>query len=261
MARIVANMATFPKRVEVLPKAVKSVLPQVDVLNLVLNDFDSVPDWIAAEGKINAVIPAADTKDTGKFLVPVAADDWLFTVDDDIVYPADYVVESIRQMETLARTDVIGGYHGSIYRKPRMLPANPRVRRWFGINPNYLATSRRALNFFDGLRHATVVHQLGTGTCMMRGRHAPVFADVKDAQRFIDVRFARRCFERGLQLVCLPRVKGWMAEAQPETGESIFDTFTQSCPAHVTQEIYDFAFKMIGAGEQPATRTGGIAEA
>lgn len=86
-----AHMASFPKRKELMLANMQAILPQVDRLYLVLNEYTAIPDEIAGNDKIEAVIPEVDLKDVGKFYFQPEPDDFVFTMDDDLVFPPDYV--------------------------------------------------------------------------------------------------------------------------------------------------------------------------
>ena len=249
---IVGNMATYPARASVLQASVLSIIDQVDVLNVILNEYTTEPGWLRDYPRASAIIPSADTKDTGKFWCAAPSpNDWLFTLDDDIIYPPDYVTRTLDQMVSLDLGDFVGGYHGSIYRRPRLLPSNPRLRRLLLADPNYIVSARDDYCYWEAHERATIVEQIGTGTSVMRARHAPPYSAVGTAQRFIDVRFARWCHQQGVSIVCLARPAGWLREAGPMTGDSIFRSFTLERPAHVADEIRRFAHRVPNAG-QPA---------
>lgn len=243
-------LATYPPRAETLRAAVDSIAGQLDHLTLVLNDYDHVPDWVG--GNVSAVIPDVDTKDTGKYML--AGDDgWLFTLDDDIVYPPDYVACSLAGMrlaaDRLGTTRLLGGFLGWTYRRARILPWR-WARRLLRFRPDYIVNSTEGVDFRDGLEHAQIVEGLGTGVSVMRAVDAPPFAFVRDAQRFIDVRLASWCQRQGILQVCLPRSDHWLRDAHHGVqGETIFDSFTQHPPAHVADEVWQFAFRAPRRGE------------
>ena len=250
---IVGVLATYPARADTLRAAVDSVAPQLDRLTLVLNDHAAVPDWVAGHPNVVPVIPEADTKDTGKFIgIPEGAE-WLFTLDDDIVYPPDYVARTLagigRAVAALGGARVMGGYHGLTYRRARFLGAR-WLRRLIGYNPHYIANSADTRDFRRALSRACIVENLGTGVAALRAEDAPPFAAVRDAQRYIDVRLASWCHANGIVQVCLPRPDGWLRDAHSgEQAESIFADFTPGAPAHVADEIWRFAFRNPRRGE------------
>lgn len=236
-----ATLATYPPRVENLRTVIAALSPQVDRLRIILNEFREVPRICNEFNNVEPIIPEYDTKDTGKFLFSPEPDDWLFTVDDDIFYPSDYVVRSIAALESTGVKNAIGGYHGSIYTRHRYL--NYRfLRKILRRNPNFIVGHRNIFGFSFELQEAMYVNQLGTGVALMRGRDVPPFNTVSHGQRFIDVAAARWWFETGHPLICLPRPAEWITEREP-TGETIIGSFTSHNPAHVADEIYGFAYR------------------
>lgn len=243
---IVGTMTTFPARAGTVPAAVASIAPQLDRLNLVLNEHAEVPGWAQEVPNLVPVLPEQDTKDTGKFLVPAEAKDWLFTLDDDIVYPPDYVARTLEMVEALGPSRFMVGYHGAIYRKPRYIRWD-FLRRLLGRDLNYVVNSRDIFNLGEALDRAMVVDELGTGVALMRGADVPPFAQVRDAQRFIDARVARWCHEQGIARVCLPRTAGWLVHLDLE--ESIFIDYTLNKPPEVAAEIRAYAFRDRAVGK------------
>ena len=248
MSKIIATMATYPGRSDVVEQAAASMAGQVDTLNLVLNEYPSVPEWVGKYPSINAVIPEIDTKDTGKFLIPVVERDWLFTIDDDIAYPLDYVKKSLESFQTLGTSNVICGYHGTVYRRPRYLPSNRNIRKLLGVDPNYIVSSLSQFSLFEELGKNHNVDELGTGTTFSRGKDVPPFSIVQTAQRFIDVRVAKWAHQTGRKMICLSHLAQWLKPIGEPDASSIYHSFTVSRPEHVAREIESFAFRNKGAG-------------
>jgi hypothetical protein len=96
-----AQMATFPARQDIMLQTVASISQQVDHLYICLNEFTQIPVELARIKNVTAVIPATDLKDLGKFYFRPNADDIVFTIDDDIIYPASYVVEALRIIDAV----------------------------------------------------------------------------------------------------------------------------------------------------------------
>ena len=96
-----AHLATFPIRAGILMQTVATILPQVDRLCICLNEYDAIPPELADHDRIEAMIPDRDLKDAGKFAFDVAPDDFVFSIDDDILYPADYVARTLRVFDSL----------------------------------------------------------------------------------------------------------------------------------------------------------------
>lgn len=249
---IVANLATYPKRLDFMPRVVAALAPQVDRLNVVLNEFRSVPDSIQGYANVNPIIPDHDTKDAGKFYPDVSGTDYLFYVDDDILYPADYVSASIAKMKALGPGKWLGGYHGSIYIRPRLSLSGPSLGQQlrdlarFHLKPERIALFQTYLHF--GVTHDRPIYvdQIGSGAAVILAAHAPSYDYMRTGQKFVDVRLAKWCFEQGIARVSLPRQAAWLRPSDAEGvtfEETIMGDFTMHHHAHVAQEIRTFAYK------------------
>ncbi|MBL3551092.1 hypothetical protein [Rhodovulum sulfidophilum] len=245
---IVGTMATYPPRQRSMLATVARIAPQLDVLNVVLNQYASVPPELLSFGNVNAIRPEEDTKDTGKFLPDHRGAGWVFLLDDDIAYPETYVKDSVAAMQALGPGRLVGGYCGAVYRKPQM-----RQKTLSGLNRYRKELFRRrgevrdSLKLDAGFRQAIVADELGTGVMIARPEHLPDFESVRSAQKFIDVRMARWCFEKGITQVCLPRPAGYLRALEHE--ESIHTGFTAKRHAAVTREIQEYALKNPRAGQ------------
>ena len=243
---IVANLATYPPRESNLAAVVKAILPQVDRLNIVLNQYNAPLPAFEGEAKITQLIPQEDQKDVGKFYPDVSGADWVFMIDDDMIYPADFVARSITAMETLGTGRYLGGYHGSLYYEPSFTLSPKALLKYLRYKPDNIADYRRPFRFYEGLAAPTIVDQIATNAALMRGADFPPHSFMAGSQKFVDVRLARWCFEQGIRPVCLPREAGWLGEVRFD--ETIFHGFTRQNSAHVANEIWTYALKVPGRG-------------
>lgn len=248
---IVANMATFPAREEILKGAIFKLSPQVDALNVVLNEFSLIPEWIKEYKNVNVRIPDQDHKDIGKFLPEVAGDDVVLLVDDDLHYPEDYVknmIHAANESGVLEGCGGFGGLHGTVYTKisdgitPRLL-----ARTVLNLHLR-VGTLRQTYNYWDGLSVATRVDQIGTGTAIFPGRLMPPFEFMRSGQRRADVRLARWAFEKQIPVICLPRPDRWLLGAEHDL--TIYESYTARMPKELSNEIKSFAFKTPGRGKE-----------
>jgi hypothetical protein len=217
-----AVMATYPGRAEQMPRAVASLLDQVDQLAVVLNEYEDVPPILLGEEKLRPLIPSRNTWDVGKFCVRPPEDGLVFLVDDDIVYPPDYCDGLTRAHEALAPTQTIVGVHGVIY-----------PEYWDGA-----VQSRLVMTFNKALEKSMFVNQLGTGTVAFHSSLYPHLEEMASAARFVDVRFAKLAYERGVPMVCIRRPAGWLK--QIDVQESVYTTFTAKSDPVVLQEVLSF---------------------
>jgi hypothetical protein len=237
---IAANLATYPPRRGRLPIVVAAVAPQVDRLNVVLNGYDAVPDELPRLEGVVPILPPEDTKDVGKFYPDTSGADTVLLIDDDLEYPADYVARTLAAFEALGAGRFCGGYHGTIYVRPKLRLSLRRIRRYFAYGPDQVMEHRKVFKFDAALAEPVLVDQIGSGTAVLRQADVPPYAFMRDAQMFADVRLARWCFENGIAAVCLPRPAGWLSEERFD--ERIYE-FTRQSPRQVAWEVSAFAFR------------------
>lgn len=215
---IIANMASFPGRKNILPIILERILPQVDLINLCLNNYEKIPSFLKHD-KINTYIPKQDYRDVGKFIISdFDSDDDIFYLDDDIIYPKDYVDTLCAARTQYSSLQPVVGLHGVIY--PDVYDGTVGNRVVFAF--------RKALN------NPRVVNQLGTGTVHCKGYQAPSLNFMAGSERYVDVRFAKYAMYNQWPMICISRKDLWMDEIQQE--ESIFSTFTAAWPSVVVRE-------------------------
>lgn len=84
-----AYTATIPQREKTLQISIASMLPQVDSIQVVLNNFKHVPAFLKHE-KITCVFGDNSLEDGSRFK-NIATEGYVIVFDDDIEYPSDYV--------------------------------------------------------------------------------------------------------------------------------------------------------------------------
>jgi hypothetical protein len=223
-----------------LPAIVGALAPQVDLLNIVLNEYAQIPAELPSLSNVRPLLPDVDYKDVGKFYPTTHTDDMVFLVDDDLNYPRDYVDTTRNRIEALGATVGVYGYHGTVYAKPGFSLSPKRLVRWLRYGPERILEGKEVWRFGDALEHATVVDQIGTGTAVLTGCLMPPLGYMLSSRKFVDVRLARWCSERSIDMICLPRDRGWLTEERQM--QRIFD-FTRSNPAEVSAEVSQFAFR------------------
>lgn len=247
---IVANLATYPPRAKNLEVTVAALAPQVDRLNIIFNQYDDIPERYKNIASVNPIIPHEDTKDAGKFYPEVADADYVFYVDDDVTYPADFVSSTISKFKALPLERVLGGYHTSLYKRPKLTLSAKSIRALavFLLQKHKIARYREVKGLSQAVERAAVVDQVATNAAIIRGCDAPNYQYMRSSQKFVDVRLAKWCFEKDITPVCLPRPRNWMSTAPDE--DSIFSTFTSVHHQHVADEIHTFAFKVKQRGKE-----------
>ena len=186
-------MATIAEREEAMFDAVASIAPQVDHLHVYMNDYKSLTaikkelftDRITFHDK-----PVGDLGDSGKFWGKQFPHDIYFSVDDDLIYPPDYVETTLKHLET----HPIVSYHGRL-----MLPAPVRT---------YYHGLRRAYHVNSHVDDFYPVHVGGTGVMAQRA-NAFSYLDCKEPN-MSDIWVGIYAQRNRIPIVTAPHRKGWV---------------------------------------------------
>jgi hypothetical protein len=114
LAPIYGGMASFPERESQLKATINSVLPYLDKLYLFLNDYVQVPVWLTQYSKVIPFLSNVEKTnqgDAGKFygISKITDNDfYYFSLDDDMLYPPDYIWHMINKIENHKRKAVVG---------------------------------------------------------------------------------------------------------------------------------------------------------
>lgn len=246
---IVANLATYPPRRDGMLEVVRALAPQVDRLNVVLNEYDRIQGELARIENVVPVIPTENTVDVGKFYVQPEAGDLVLFVDDYIYPGPDFVSRTVERFLALGPGKWLGGYHGSLYQRPTLRKPLALLK----YSRRRIANYRRVWATDHGLAQSLIVDQIATNSAILRGEDAPPYAFMRDSRKFVDVRLARWCHERGITPVCLARDAGWLKIGR-YGAESIHNSFTSRHHRHVADEIWSYAFKVKGRGGPPSSK-------
>lgn len=202
---VVAGMATMPSRLESFELAINSILPQVDRLFLFLDRFET--PYVSADPRVVVLTSDifGDLRANGKLmgLSMAGPDAYYFCVDDDIIYPPDYVRTMLGYLSEHDNS-AVAAVHSSIL-KPDLT--------------NYVK-DRFIYHRSGKLDRATEVHVAGTCTTAF---HTGILEfDVREWETTnkVDLNFALECSRRRIAIHSIPRERGWIKcidEHQPDS--------------------------------------------
>jgi hypothetical protein len=113
----VGCMATFPARFATLDRVVARLTPQLDRLYVYINDADAVPD-VLIHPKIVPILGKdydGNLSANGKvFPLQYISDSYVFLLDDDMLFPVDYV-ETMKKFITDTKRAAAVCVHGSMF--------------------------------------------------------------------------------------------------------------------------------------------------
>jgi hypothetical protein len=131
---------------------------------------------------------------------------YLVAIDDDILYPPDYVSRLLVEVEILDRQAVVG-VHGIQYSRTEPHPHRNRIVSHF---------TKAGSGFW--------VDALGAGTI---GFHSDTITFSREdfpAGGMGDISVASKCLGAGVPLWCLARQSGWLNEIETPVGSRLYNT-------------------------------------
>lgn len=195
--KVIFNMASMPSRIPALPDTVNSILPQCDLLNIYLNKYEQVPSFLD-HPKIKIYRSQhchGDLGDVGKFYKVHDQKGYIFTVDDKIIYPADYVQQMVNTIERTHRKAVVSN-HGRNFYKNR-----PSRSYYFDCERTFMYMLEQKFEF---------IHEVGTGVLAFHSDTVSPDLDWFPHTNMTDIYFSIECQKRGIPLVMHPHAAGWI---------------------------------------------------
>ena len=188
-------LTTIPSRRDVVLHTIDSVYDQVDEIRIVFNGYDHLPSWALRAPKIKGrVDPTNRLSDCAKWL-HVPDDGYVFTIDDDILYPDDYIFTMIDKIEQYNR-EAVATVHGSFFDLPFIS---------YGM-------SKKSFRFMLGLPMDVLIPMIGTGTLAFHTDTITITAD--DVKNLLpnrsDIWFSLLCFQQLVSMICIERPKYWL---------------------------------------------------
>lgn len=206
---ITGSIVSIPSRVESLEATIASIINQVDLLRVHLNNYDCIPDFLLkSKISITRSQDTGDLRDNGKFInTKTLRRGYHLTFDDDIVYPDYYVNYLVLKSMQYADRAVVG-VHGTII--------NANFERYHDKNSRTTFTYKHK-NLSDKF-----VHVLGTGTICYNTKLLDFDLNHIDSKGMVDLYFAKYCYLNEIPLVCVSRGDVWLCDGQNLPNESLY---------------------------------------
>jgi hypothetical protein len=210
---ITACMASYPPRENCMNDVIDRVLPQVDNLCIYLNRYTrppkSVLDVVNDEDKCPGIQFIVDNsgkpKASGKFRW-LDSKGYIFTIDDDILYPDNYFSHLIGWIEKFNRKAFVG-VHGVTFN-----------REVDAFHTGTRTSIMKKTNFSEALQSEERVHMIGTGTL---GFHSSLIDTFRDELFYLmnygeglananDEALAVFANKKSIPMYIVPRSEGWL---------------------------------------------------
>lgn len=186
---IVASLATIPSR-DVRATA-DSLKNQVDVL-CINHNLTSVANAMYG--------------DAAKFLPFRAFEGYMFSCDDDLIYPADYVRKMIEAIERYGRQAIIT-CHGRTFPKRQI--------------KSYYRDKLQGYRCLGTVSHDVRVDSGGTGVMAWHSDTWMPDMGLFKLPNMADIWVAKDTKEKGIGIMCIAHEEGWIRYTHP--GDTIWD--------------------------------------
>ncbi|MFQ6551591.1 hypothetical protein AAD018_004495 [Aestuariibius insulae] len=216
---IVACMATYPDRFDVLERSARSISGQLDHLFIYVNEtLDGFPDLTSLKNVtiLNGAEHEGNISANGKvYPLNLLSNCLVFTIDDDFIYPSNYV-SKIKFIFKICKNNCCVAVHGSIL---------PPELEWYFDRTHVFAAR-------DSLLRAELVNLAGSGTFAFHQSTLNTnFSDFQpDVQ--VDLIFSSLARQRGLPIWSPSRPKDWLIPLRP-------DGLMQDMKKEVTYHTYE----------------------
>jgi hypothetical protein len=177
-------LVSTPKRVKDLGTQIKLLKPQVDVLYVILNGYDAVPETVVGLPIVIVWNPVDALFACAVWPVVDKLDGYVVLFDDDIFYPPDYVQVMISTIDKYDRRCVAC------------------VHAFKPVD--------KAIYFWKEVKHDMVVDVAGCGTVAFHtGTIKPKLSDF-DHYFLRDLGFSILCRSRGIDIINVGRAANWL---------------------------------------------------
>ncbi len=215
---ITVQIATLPDR-DVVP-TIYSLYDQVDKIVICFNGHKEIPFWAKDIRKIESHLMDNSLGDAAKFFEIDKKSGYLFTCDDDLIYPDTYVQDMIEKIEE---------YHCPVSLHGRCFDVRPIKSYYHSATKKY-----RCLGDVSDCYQVDVG---GTGVMAWRSDMLKISIEDFPVKNMADIWFAKLCHEQGVNIICVKHPAKYLGYIHPIS--NIYDD-TNKADSYQTQIINTF---------------------
>jgi hypothetical protein len=204
---VVVGIASLPDRERQLKKTVESLIDQVDLINICLNNYTYNP--FEGNPKVNAVISDNRHTDAGKFMFLENYEGYYFSCDDDIIYPPTYIEDTIPLIDMYG----IVSYHGRAFQK-------------FPVMSYYKSAAVRC-RCLDDYDYTEPMQIVGTGVASFHTKIFKPLMSIFKTPKMSDIYFSIYADSLGLQRWVIKHKKGYFKYM--DVPNTIYDEKVYNC--------------------------------
>jgi glycosyltransferase involved in cell wall biosynthesis len=239
---VIVNVCSIPQREHAFQRTINSIIDQCDQINVYLDGYPKTPSFLEKykdKCTVTQSSQAPGLRDNGKFLalgdyIKERKHAYYLTIDDDILYPVDYVNALIKQLDRFNKKCVVG-VHGVILKN----------------QPNgYFADRRIVYHFVRSLEYPRCVNILGTGTLAF---HTSIFSDFDlssfEESGMADIYFSIFCKNGRIPQVAIARHDGWLVDMNPTPEDTLFNEFKNDDSKQARLIVKNFPWGLQSIGD------------
>jgi glycosyltransferase involved in cell wall biosynthesis len=210
MEKVVVNIASY-NRINSLINTLTSIYEQCDEINVCLNDYTGeIPEFLLSP-KINLTFTDNSKGDAFKFLHLGVENCYFLTIDDDIVYPPNYVEYMISKCK--------------FYNNKSIITLHGRNFKTFPIKSYYNSANER-FYFFQDLNKDVEVQFGGTGVMCFHSSILKKNIDDFLYPNMADVWIGKFANENNIKIMCVEHSGRYLKSIEQK--ETIFDNYKKN---------------------------------
>lgn len=206
----IVSVASY-KRIDSLVKTIESIYNQCDEINIFLNDHEGEIPYSFFDEKINLYFSDNRYGDALKFAKLIDSDGYYLTIDDDLIYPPNYVEHMVNRCKEFSNKRVIS-LHGRKF-------SNKVIDSYY----------RSYVEFYHCLRHQkrdAIIHFGGTGVMCFHTSLMKIPITYFEHPNMADVWVGKYCIENNIEVVSIAHEKDFLTYQPQKT--TIFDSESNS---------------------------------
>lgn len=202
----IVNVASY-NRIESLVKSLESIIDQCDVINVTLNSHDGDIPEILYHDKINLMLSDNSLGDAMKFYMLDKSDGYFLTIDDDLIYPPNYVEFMIAKCKEYGNT--------------RVMTLHGRNFASFPIT-SYYRSATEIYACLNTVKKNVIVQFGGTGVMCFHTDLFKLPIGYFIYPNMADVWIGKYCMENKIEILCVRHDTGYIKYINQN--DTIFDT-------------------------------------
>jgi len=201
---ILVKIASIPSRVRQLESTIGKLLGLVDRVEVYLNKYLAVPQFLN-QPKIQVFTSQeyGDRGDIGKFFQIEQAAGYVLTIDDDLIYPDNYIQTMVNKID--------------FYNRRAFVCVHANILPQFALSSYY--QDKVGLHFEGVLEEDKRVDIAGTGTLGFHTDVIKLTSDIFLKSNMTDIWLGVYAKNKDIPIICIERAAGWLSQARGEAFE------------------------------------------